>query len=156
MPCCVSTVDEHRRQLPTSSAGAVSSSATNATSSSASPLIVSSSSRHCQRRVIEYRPRPRRLSRYIQMRGVTAAAGPNGGYVTAATATPRWLQLLLNDDVHTGRNVGAKLAYMCDGVATTENRAGKDSTPTKTDGAGSAAEAAMASRSRPEGPTVVK
>ena len=37
-------------------------------------------------------------------------------YVTTATTTPRWLQSLLNDDVHTGRNVGAKLAYMCDNL----------------------------------------
>ena len=26
---------------------------------------------------------------------------------------PIWLKLLLNDDIHTGRNVGAKLAYLC-------------------------------------------
>ena len=64
---------------------------------------------------LEYRPRPRRLSRYIQMRG-DVAGPPGSAFITAATGTPRWLQSLLNDDLHTGRNVGAKLAYMCENM----------------------------------------
>jgi len=64
---------------------------------------------------LEYRPRPRRLSRYIQMRGDVAGL-PGSTFIAAATGTPRWLQSLLNDDLHTGRNVGAKLAYMCENI----------------------------------------
>jgi hypothetical protein len=61
---------------------------------------------------VEHKPRPRRLSRYIQMR-----AGPSQtGGALIPTGTPRWLQSLLNDDLHTGRNIGAKFAFMCENI----------------------------------------
>jgi len=41
-----------------------------------------------------------------------ASSGDGGGVVTDGKV-PRWLKILLQDDIHTGRNLGAKMSYLC-------------------------------------------
>jgi len=56
------------------------------------------------------KPRRRRLSSYIDRdRNKNKTVLP----VNTHGNIPNWLKLLLNDDIHTGRNIGTKLAYLC-------------------------------------------
>lgn len=56
-----------------------------------------------------YKPRPRCLSRYIQRHKTVR--------LPVSDSRPRWVKNLLNDDIHTGRNLGVKLSFMHTGEA---------------------------------------
>lgn len=71
-----------------------------------SVLNASSSSSDAPHRSVDnpYKPRPRCLSRYVQRHKKIGSGVPGN--------RPRWMKTLLNDDIHTGRNLGAKLSFM--------------------------------------------
>jgi len=60
-----------------------------------------------------FKPQRRRLSNYI---GRITDKNNKMLPEKANEKVPIWLKLLLNDDIHTGQNVGAKLAYLCPGT----------------------------------------
>lgn len=61
-----------------------------------------------------YKPRPRCLSRYIQRHKTVR--------LPVSDSRPRWVKNLLNDDIHTGRNLGVKLSFMHTGEAYDDNQ----------------------------------
>lgn len=69
-------------------------------------LLSASSSNDAPHRSVDnpYKPRPRCLSRYVQRHKKVGSGVPDN--------RPRWVKSLLNDDIHTGRNLGAKLSFM--------------------------------------------
>jgi len=61
------------------------------------------------------KPQRRRLSSYMNRHVVSDVSTQTNDSVSTQTndSVPRWLKLLLNDDLHTGQNVGPKLAHLC-------------------------------------------